>query len=105
MSYTAEFYEEYREELARPNIRTHHDEMFAAFHELAEFRGSYNVLDLGCGTCEFRRYEKCHGRYFGIDKYHKEPGMPCQLGDYSEATGLCPFDPTAFISLFSTELV
>jgi hypothetical protein len=103
MPYDIEFFAAYRNELANPPVRAAHDEMFSAFARLCGDR--LDVLDLGCGTCEFHRYDRCHRRYHGVDLLYEEPGMPVARADFKVMPIPCPFRPTAFVSLFSTELI
>jgi SAM-dependent methyltransferase len=73
---------------------------------LASFLGSQvpRVLDLGCGTGEYPTYDRVHDKYFGIDLNCR--GAHCsRSADYREISTWksLPFEPNAFISLFSTE--
>jgi SAM-dependent methyltransferase len=102
--YDKDFYEAYRHYLEEPVVRKNHN---FAFRVLAGLVEPYypKVLDLGCGTGEYGRYDTIHKEYAGIDV--KDPGVAgwfCQ-GDYMQLDFLdsLPFEPNCFVSLFSTE--
>lgn len=105
MPYDEAFFDAYRSELATDPIRRIHNEMFGTFIDLCF--GNQYILDLGCGTCEFYKYtrhERKIKQYHGIDLNHREPDSSVTLGSYKSFPIHCPFKPTAFISVFSTEL-
>ena len=104
MAHDANFFNAYKMELSSGVVRDTHDEIFTDFGRLVG--DDLNIVDLGCGSCEFHTYAKYeHNLYFGIDLHHIEPEMPVAQGTFNDVMTInLPFDPTGFVSLFSTEL-
>lgn len=105
--YDNNFYEQYKEYLKEPIVRKNHDWIFSLLNTLF-----YNVVDLGCGTKEFKKYSWLKGaipnysKYIGIDL---ESPYADVKADYRtlklKDLDLSPFpEITTFVSLFSTEL-
>ncbi len=107
MGYDKDFYNAYRGYLAEPRVRTAHDLIFA----FASLNPSFqNVVDFGCGAFnEFLVYAKPH-KYMGVDvNVSSEEGKRRLIrADYRKIDDLAnmvnPDLPTAFVSLFSTEI-
>lgn len=99
------YYDQYKEYLREDNVRQAHNNIFAYFERFIDTCFPY-VVDLGCGTQEFYEYGCFRGEYFGIDKDYIEDNSNAVIGDYLEKkiSDYCPFQPDAFISLFSSEL-
>lgn len=114
MSYNSEFFEMYQSYLQEFTVKTVHRDMIRSFWQLLDHRiFERNVLDLGCGTCEWWS----HGNwdtYVGVDidprPSHKH--IKTISGDYTKIHPLDLYDksrdehnvqPTIFVSLFSTE--
>lgn len=119
--YDHRWYERYRNYLKEKYVRKAHNEMFDMLHTLSiSFKecdyGRINVIDLGCATQEFYNYYKPYN-YFGIDSkyidkefdngyYGESSDRIGMIGNYTELdlSEVCPFIPTVFVSLFSTEI-
>lgn len=99
-SYNEAFYRRYHDYLEEPSVREAHNWIFQM---VASDRAFEKVVDLGCGTSkEFQRYAKPFF-YFGVD--NQAPGA--HKADYRKddlVVLLGSFTPTAFVSLFSTEI-
>jgi hypothetical protein len=107
MPYDETFYETYKSYLLEPTVRKAHDWMF----HVALIEPRFNdVLDLGCGAFnEFLVYAKPEN-YIGIDIGASSAATNGRIirGDYRDVETLTalvrPNTPTAFVSLFSTEI-
>lgn len=107
MGYDQDFYNAYKSYLAEPRVRAAHDSIFA----FASLNPSFqNVVDFGCGAFnEFLVYAKPL-KYVGIDvNVSPEEGKRRLIkADYRKIDNLKnivnPDLPTAFVSLFSTEI-
>jgi len=96
--YNAEFYEQYNGYLHEHRVRKSHDSIFRIFQAYTPAAG--RVLDLGCGLSqEFYRWGHWEA-YHGLDLNQTPPV------DYRKewAVEFQKFQPTVFISLFSTEI-
>lgn len=108
MSYSVEWYDNYRKQLLEPSVRRTHDKMFRLFGNFEnEFYQPRDIIDLGCATQEFYQYDVHHNKYFGIDLNHIERERNAILGDYTKVnlTDICSFIPNTFVSIFSTEII
>jgi len=121
MPYDQHFYRLYEDYLHEPLVRDRHGRAFGFFHDAIEQRTPLlrvDVIDLGCGLGEYRRFGfRPVGRYLGIDKEDTTANVPAARGketplvkpqikaDYTDPAFLdrLPFTPNAFISLFSIE--
>lgn len=115
--YDKQWYEPYAEYLQEKSVRVAHDKILKLFRTLLydEYGQYVNVVDLGCGLCEYAEYGLWQ-RYCGIDKNKVGRWPEINAGGYSCQTveddylrpdiirEVCPFDPDVFVSLFSTEL-
>jgi hypothetical protein len=102
MSYDPKFYEMYEEYLKEPTVRENHDFAFDVFTVSGEHMEN-NVVDFGCGTGEFKKHSLANlsGKYVGIDKV-KSPAADIIM-DYTQELPHLPFEPDAFVSIFSIE--
>lgn len=106
MAYDNDFYEMYEQYLNEPTVRENHATAFRLFHKVLDSlyytRSVRNVIDLGCGLGEFKRYAQGAINYLGIDK---NPGPHTNLvTDYTKPLLLKKeFTPNIFVSLFSIE--
>lgn len=108
MTYDNEFYKMYREYLREKTVRNAHNWIFKIVMQNPDFQ---NVVDLGCGLSEFLTYANPK-EYIGIDvnaettsKKHEKRTVK---GDYRKGNLeelVSPSNPTAFISLFSVEII
>jgi SAM-dependent methyltransferase len=100
MSYDAEFYKAYQAYLEETTVRRNHERAFDLLSWVVPHRYQ-SVLDLGCGTGEYERRMKPL-RYFGVDADKDAPAADA-VCDYTVTLPILPFEPTVFVSLFSTE--
>ncbi|MBR9691555.1 hypothetical protein GOV06_02115 [Candidatus Woesearchaeota archaeon] len=102
MGYDQDFYTAYKSYLAEPTVRKAHDAIF----RIASLDPDFNdVIDFGCGAFnEFFVHSKPE-RYMGIDANAASQDINA---DYRNTENLAeliqPETPTAFVSLFSTEI-
>jgi len=98
--YNPDFYDGYLAYLGEPEVRRQHDHMFAEFvQQMHPFKP--RAIDLGCGMGEYHRYAY-YEEYFGTDLNARGPW--CSFaGNYKFLSFWPPFEPNAFVSLFSTE--
>lgn len=102
MSYNAEFYAAYQAYLEEPIVRRNHQRGFALLDWVVPSEGQ-RVLDIGCGTGEYKRYARPRS-YLGIDK--EESSAADLVCDYTKPLPELPLiqsDPNVFVSLFSIE--
>jgi hypothetical protein len=108
MSYNNEFYKKYEKYLLAPTVRKVHNKMLNYFAKLFPVGKILNVLDFGCGLCEYHKYG-AYDSYLGIDKNHKEFQVNVINEDYATMTKeklkeiIKTYNISAFVSLFSTE--
>lgn len=102
MSYDDNFYQKYAAYLKEPVVRRNHDFVFEIFRDMSLGAAmSHKVVDLGCGTGEYRTYG-LPNMYIGIDK-EKSPAAEI-VADYTASDfPALPFEPNVFVSLFSIE--
>ena len=107
MGYDKDFYKAYNSYLDEPTVRTAHDWIFRIASLNPDFN---NVVDFGCG--QFNEFF-VHGRperYVGLDisASSQDDKRKIIQADYRNAKNLAelirPETPTAFVSLFSTEI-
>lgn len=109
MPYDLDFYQQYENYLSEPSVRRAHDWSMVT---LASHSGFQRVVDLGCGRSQefLRNHRPSH--YLGIDlEVESDPNTALIKGDYRSLDAdtdirraILDFAPTAFVSLFSTEL-
>lgn len=107
--YGDEFYLQYEAYLKEESVRKAHDWVFSLLSEDFE-----QVVDLGCGKSREFYYNAFSRRYIGIDKNADPVKHNSWAGNYRDIDVLkAAFDravgeqfylPTAFVSLFSTEI-
>lgn len=106
MSYNEDFYKLYDEYLEEQEVRRQHDFVLGLVAYGNEHALTDRVVDLGCGLCEFET-AVCPYAYLGIDDRSHKAGL--RLDYLSERQLVLDkvrgFDATAFVSLFSTEIV
>lgn len=100
MSYNDDFYKLYSAYLDEPVVRSTHNRMFNTFRTWFG-GGAMRVVDLGCGTGEFKTNCPAVDYYFGIDKVDSPAAD--YVGDYMRDRVLPPYAPNCFVSLFSVE--
>lgn len=107
MGYDQNFYNAYRSYLCEPEVRKAHDWIFKTVSLNPSFQ---NVVDFGCGAFnEFFVHAKPRN-YVGIDVHLQPEAGTRRLiqADYRKTANLTelilPDLPTAFVSLFSTEI-
>ncbi len=107
MGYDQNFYQAYKSYLIESTVRKAHDWIFRIASENSDFK---NVIDFGCGEFnEFLVYGKPE-KYIGIDINGSSQNTERKVipADYRNTTNLAkliqPNAPTAFVSLFSTEI-
>lgn len=107
--YNTDFYQAYENYLIEPVVREAHDWSLKA---LAGHKSFDRVVDLGCGRSqEFNRYHRPK-HYLGIDlEVESNSDVALLKGDYQSLDtdtdfwrAVINFKPTAFVSLFSSEL-
>jgi len=107
MVYDQSFYQAYKSYLAEATVRRAHDWLLKIASDNPDFK---NVVDFGCG--EFNEF-LVHGRpekYIGVDVNVSSQDTKQRVihADYRNAANLAkliqPDAPTAFVSLFSTEI-
>ncbi len=107
MGYDQDFYEKYKAYLSESTVRIAHDYIFRVIALNSDFK---NVVDFGCGA--FNEF-LVHGRpekYLGVDINIASHDDKRRLirADYRKVRNLAklihPETPTAFVSLFSTEI-
>lgn len=110
MSYDLDFYQRYEAYLDEQSVRRAHEWCIVTLTGCADFQ---RVVDLGCGRSQefLRRYQPSH--YLGIDlEVEPDPDIALIKGNYRSLLdadadirrAILDFAPTAFVSLFSTEL-
>jgi SAM-dependent methyltransferase len=108
MGYNAAFFEAYRKYLVEPTVRKNHNRVFREwFDRTAPYLIS--VVDLGCGTGEFYQHGHCT-EYVGVDiepriEDHRAQTVAASYVLDHAWTSQLPFEPNAFVSLFSIEPV
>ena len=105
MSYDNDFYAHYLKYLDEPTVRKNHNRVFRIFEGIATPH-LFRVLDLGCGTGEFRRHGRGVVNYLGIDTEDSGLTSPFLQADYKNLTqisSVLTFPPNIFVSLFSAE--
>src|SRR5439155_9841467 len=107
MAYDNDFYRAYARYLKEFTVRRAHDRVFAVVQQHRSFG---NVVDLGCGLSEFNQYTDPR-RYLGIDLNAdptREGSFRLVNGNYRDVAFVAEQArsqrPTAFISLFSSEI-
>jgi hypothetical protein len=106
MGYDVSFYETYAKYLSETNVREAHDWVFQIVMRNDLFQ---SVIDLGCGQFnEFKCYAK-PSSYLGIDTHAILPNVKADYRSVNLMTLLKEShlglkDPSAFVSLFSTEI-
>jgi len=100
--YLNEFYVKYFTYLHEDEVREGHDLAFKRFNDWSK-TSKHNVIDLGCGLCEYLWFGKPEN-YIGIDLSPQFKPFSIE-GDYTKKTFEIelPFEPSAFVSLFSAE--
>jgi hypothetical protein len=109
--WTNEFYRDYAEHLQEKEVQNSHDLVYNIFSHLTSDHDLF-VVDYGCGTGEFDSYfnpvfcdRSGNYKYFGIDKNIVNYKLPHHVGDFLREEIELPFRPTAFVSIFATELI
>lgn len=106
MPYDEKFFKAYREYLKESVVRRNHAEMFRLFARLIS-PGAPCVIDLGCGSGEYHRYDARHIYYCGVDNSNAGRISDSHFiqADYMtlDFKNHIQFTPNSFISLFSIE--
>jgi hypothetical protein len=100
--YNEDFYDNYKDYLKEPTVRKVHDRMLNLFVKLFPLDEELNVIDFGCGLCEYHQFG-AYDNYIGIDQIKLAPHVV--QGDYIKIgkINIGNFEPSAFVSLFSIE--
>ncbi len=108
--YDGDFYKNYERYLLEPGVRKAHWFPFS----IAKLESAFDdVVDLGCGLQEFKRYVEPR-RYIGVDAVHPDADIKSdfrhcstvnEIVDFcAERDSLHKLGPRAFVSLFSSEI-
>jgi len=100
MSYNNDFYIKYAKYLDEPVVRYNHNHVFNTFRTWFG-GGAMRVLDLGCGTGEFKHNCPAVDAYHGVD-LNDSPAAD-EVEDYRVSMPHPPFYPNCLVSLFSIE--
>ena len=100
MSYDYDFYLKYAKYLDEPIVRSNHNRVFNTFRTWFG-GGSMRVLDLGCGTGEFKNNCPAVDDYHGVDLV--DAPAADEVNDYRVSVSTPPFEPNCLVSLFSLE--
>jgi SAM-dependent methyltransferase len=100
LSYNDDFYASYAKYLDEPVVRYNHNHVFNIFRTWFG-GGAMRVLDLGCGTGEFKTNCPAVDAYHGVDLMDSPAADEVQ--DYRVSMPAPPFEPNCLVSLFSIE--
>lgn len=103
MGYDEKFYKAYKAFLKEPAVRQAHDWVLGVVKDDGRFQ---HVVDFGCGQfCEYHQYARPK-EYVGIDVNATDPNIRVDYRtcDLKATLKNWLYEPTAFVSLFSTEI-